>query len=95
MSISAAAIAPIFARSPPLTIRSILDTRSASAGPVIVQPVAARIASLPPVWSGCQWVFQTWLIRQPRAAAASSTGSATEGSTATVSSEAGSWTSQT
>ena len=35
------------------------------------------------------------LIRQPRAAAASSTGSATEGSTATVSLEAGSWTSQT
>ena len=79
MSISSASIAPIRARSPPATIRSIFDTRSASAGPVIVQPVAARIASLPPVWSGCQWVFQIWVIRQPRAAAAASTGSATDG----------------
>jgi hypothetical protein len=40
-------------------------------------------------------VFQIWVIRQPRSAASASTGSATDGSTATVSSEAGSWTSQT
>jgi hypothetical protein len=71
------------------------DTRSASRGPVIVQPVASRIASLPPVWSGCQWVFQTWVICQPRAVAAASTGSATDGSTATVSPEPGSCISQT
>jgi hypothetical protein len=53
------------------------------------------MASLPPVWSGCQWVFQTCVIRQPRVAASASTGSATDGSTATVSPDSGSWTSQT
>ena len=36
---------------------------------------AALIASLPPVWSGCQWVFQICVIRQSRRAASSSTGS--------------------
>ncbi len=70
-----------------------------AAGPVIVQPpqalAASLIAALPPVWSGCQWVFQMSLIAQPRAAAASSTGSATAGSTAIVAPLAGSWTSQT
>jgi hypothetical protein len=33
---------------------------------VIVQPVAALIASLPPAWSGCQCVFHIWVTSSPR-----------------------------
>ena len=70
--------------------------RSFSAsGPVIWQPVASLIAALPPVWSGCQWVFQIWVMVQPRFSASASTGSATAGSTTMVSCDSVSWTSQT
>ena len=61
--------------------------RSASAaGPVIGAPVGSRTAALPAVWSGCQWVFQIAVARQPRASSAASTGPASPGSTTTVSS---------
>ena len=36
---------------------------SRRAGPEMVQPVASLIARLPPVWSGCQCVFHTWVMR--------------------------------
>jgi hypothetical protein len=67
---------------------------ASAAGPVILHPVASLIATLPPVWSECQCVFQIWLIRQPRPAAASSTGCASAGSTTIVSPELSSCTSQ-
>ena len=38
---------------------------STSAGRRSCSPVAALIAALPPAWSGCQWVFQIWVICQP------------------------------
>ena len=67
-SITSASTAPSATVSPSPTWRSSVGMRAASAaGPVTVQPVAALIAALPPVWSGCQWVFQIWVIRQPRA----------------------------
>jgi hypothetical protein len=81
--------------SPSATSRSAVGIFAASAaGAVMVQPVAALIAAFPPVWSGCQWVFQIAEIVQPRAAAASSTGSAAAGSTTIVSPDAASCASQ-
>lgn len=71
-----------------------MRSRSA-AGAMISHPVFALMSALPPVWSGCQWVFQIAVIGQPRASARRSTGSATAGSTTIVSKLAGSWTSQT
>ena len=62
--------APSDTVSPSETARSTPAIFGAStAGAVMVQPVAALIASLPPAWSGCQWVFQIWVIRQPLASA--------------------------
>ena len=41
--------------------------RVTSAGPTIVQPVAALISALPPAWSGCQWVLKMKSRPQPAA----------------------------
>src|SRR5687768_12776272 len=74
-SITIASTGPSETLSPSRTCRSSVGIRAASAaGPVTRQPVAALISALPPVWSGCQWVFQIWVIVQPRASASASTG---------------------
>ena len=39
--------------------------RRTSPGPTMVAPVAALIASLPPAWSGCQWVLRIRASFQP------------------------------
>ena len=81
---SSSTVRPIRITSPAPSPRSTPGT-AAPAWARILAPVAATIASLPPMWSKCSWVLRTWVTWKPRSFAFARHFSWSRGSTARAS----------
>ena len=81
---SSSTVRPIRITSPAPSPRSMPET-AALAWARIFAPVAATIASFPPMWSKCSWVLRIWVTSKPRSFAFARHFSWSRGSTARAS----------